>query len=86
VIGIAVSALAVFRAVGSLNGMVGYKACKLNGLRTESDEVTINLPVLSGVQSVSLMRLGKSESVMESGSAIVGDQWSRGRLRIGAHS
>ena len=45
-IGIAVSALAVFRAVSSLNGMVGDKASKLKCLRTESDEARINLPSL----------------------------------------
>ena len=45
VIGIAVSALAVFRAVGSSNGMVDAKASKIKPLRTESDEARINLPV-----------------------------------------
>jgi hypothetical protein len=38
--------------------------------------------LLSGVRSFSLVRFMRSESLMESGNAIVADQWSRGPLRI----
>lgn len=44
-IGVAVSAPAVFRTVGSLDGIVDAKASKIKRLRTDSDEATISLAV-----------------------------------------
>ncbi len=82
-IGIAISALAVFQAVGNLNGMVGNKASKLKRLRLESDKATINLvSLIWRANPFPWCTSGKGESVIERGNAPIADH-CRDRFRVG---